>query len=127
MPLPPAVARFNRRVTNRFTGLWAGRMPTFGIVVHTGRSTGKRYRTPVNVFPGDGDYVVALTYGPGADWVRNVLAAGGCELEHRGRLLSLERPRVVHDEQRTRIPRAAVRRILGVVGVDDFLVLSPST
>ena len=28
-----------------------------------------------------GGYVIALTYGPDADWVKNVLAAGGCELE----------------------------------------------
>ena len=35
------------------------------------------YRTPLNVFRGDEDhFVIALTYGPGADWVRNIVAAG---------------------------------------------------
>ena len=70
------VARFNRLVTNRVTGPLAPWLPGFGIVVHTGRESGREYRTPVNVFRYQGAFVVALTYGSGADWVRNVLAAG---------------------------------------------------
>ena len=46
MPLPRSVARFNRRVTNRLLGRLAPRLPGFGIVVHTGRKTQRRYRTP---------------------------------------------------------------------------------
>jgi len=122
MPLPRPVARFNRRVTNRILGPLAPYLPGFGVVVHRGRKTGRLYRTPVNVFPKPGGWVVALTYGPDSDWVRNVLADGGCTLETRGRAVRLTGPRLVHDEQRRAVP--APLRVLGGLGdVSDFLVL----
>ena len=65
------------------------RLPGFGVVVHTGRRTHRQYRTPVNVFRRADRYIIALTYGPDADWVRNVRASGGCELETRGHTLRL--------------------------------------
>ena len=76
MPIPKAVAAFNKRVTNRITGPFAGRLPGFAVVTHVGRSSGRHYRTPVNMLRRGADYVFVLTYGPQADWVRNVEAAG---------------------------------------------------
>jgi deazaflavin-dependent oxidoreductase (nitroreductase family) len=124
MPAPRWLARFNRRLTNRLLGPLATRLPGFGVVVHTGRKTGRRYRTPVNVFRRPGGYVVALTYGPDSEWVRNVLASGRCALEIRGRTLQLSRPRLVHDARRRAVPRP-VRLVLGLLGVSDFLELTP--
>ena len=79
MPLPRWVARFNKRVTNRFLEPLARRFNNFAVVNHVGRRSGRPYRTPVNYFETDevGTVVVALTYGPGADWVRNVQGRGG--------------------------------------------------
>jgi deazaflavin-dependent oxidoreductase (nitroreductase family) len=122
VPLPRAVARFNRGATNRLLGPLAPRLPGFGVVLHTGRKSGRPYRTPVNVFRRPGGYVVALTYGPDADWVRNVMASGGCSLETRGRTVRLTRPRLVHDERRRLMP-APVRVVLGLTHVSDFLEL----
>jgi deazaflavin-dependent oxidoreductase (nitroreductase family) len=110
-------------VTNRLIGPVAPYLPHFGVVVHTGRRTHCSYRTPVNVFTRAGGYVIALTYGPDSDWVRNVLAAGGCTLETRGRTLRLTRPRLIHDEQRRAVP-APLRLISGLGNVSDFLDLS---
>jgi hypothetical protein len=70
---------------------------------------------------GDG-YILALTYGPDTDWVKNVLAAGGCELRTRGCVIRLESPRVFHDETRRGI-RPVERLVLRVIGVADFLSL----
>ena len=123
MPAPRWLARFNRRVTNRLLGRLAPRLPGFGVVVHTGRKTHRLYRTPVNVFPRPGGYVIALTYGPHAEWVRNVLASGGCALETRGRTVRLSRPRLFRDERRRAVP-ALVRLVIGLAHVDDFLELS---
>src|SRR5947207_13337568 len=120
MPLPRAIARFNRRVTNRLLTPLVMRLPGFGIVVHTGRKTGREYRTPVNVFRRGDRVSIALTYGPDADWVRNILAQGGCLLETRGRTQPLSRPRVVHDERHRAVP-APARLVLGVARVSDFL------
>ncbi|WP_222869956.1 nitroreductase family deazaflavin-dependent oxidoreductase [Actinomadura decatromicini] len=102
---------------------FAARLPGFGIVLHKGRRTGRVYRTPINVFRVPGGYVAALTYGPESDWVRNVVAAGGCDLVTRGERIHLTDPRIVHDETRRAAP-AAVRPILGAIGVNDFLRLS---
>ena len=140
MPLPRSVARFNKRVTNRLTGLFAPYLPHFGVVIHTGRRTHRVYRTPVNVFSRPGGYVIALTYGPinkttfsetdaavilygeGSDWVQNVLASGGCELQTRGSTVRLTRPRLIHDEVRRAI--FAPLRLVGKLGnVSDFLEL----
>jgi deazaflavin-dependent oxidoreductase (nitroreductase family) len=123
MPLPRSIAHANRRVTNRLLGGLATRLPGFGVVVHRGRRSGRQYRTPANVFRRGHRYIIALTYGSNADWVRNVLANGGCTLETRGRKLHLSRPRLFHDEGRYAVP-VPVRLILGLVNVSDFLELT---
>jgi deazaflavin-dependent oxidoreductase (nitroreductase family) len=123
MPLPRSIAYANRRVTNRLLSGLATRLPGFGVVVHTGRRSRRQYRTPVNVFRRGDRYIIALTYGSNADWVRNVLANGRCTLETRGRTLRLSRPRLFHDESRYAVP-APVRLVLGLVNVNDFLELT---
>src|SRR5436190_24139940 len=123
MPLPRPVARFNRAILNHLTRPLARYVPGFGVVVHRRRTSGHTYRTPVNVFRYAGGFVIALTYGPGSDWVRNVLASGGCVLETGGRDMPLTRRRLVHDEQRRALPW--LPRVVGVLGhVADFLCLS---
>jgi deazaflavin-dependent oxidoreductase (nitroreductase family) len=117
------MARFNRRVTNHLTGPLATRLPGFGVVVHTGRRSKRRYRTPVNVFKAPGGYVIALTYGAESDWVRNLLAAGGCELLTRGHREHLTAPEVFHDESRRPVP-LLVRPMLRLLGVADFIRLT---
>jgi deazaflavin-dependent oxidoreductase (nitroreductase family) len=124
--VPRRVARFNRVVTNRVTGLFAGTVPGFGVVLHRGRRSGRPYRTPVSVYGGDGGYVIPLIYGPGADWARNVLAAGGCEVRLRGRRVRLTDPRIMHDERCRPVP-TVVRPVLRALGVADFLHLRAGT
>jgi hypothetical protein len=71
---------------------------------------------------GDG-YIVALTYGPDADWVKNVVAAGGCELRTCGQAVRLGSPRIFHDEGRSGIGPVA-RPVLRILDVADFLSLT---
>ena len=55
MPLPRTLARWNKAGLNRVTRHIAPWMPGLGVVAHHGRRSGRRYQTPVNVFPaGDG-------------------------------------------------------------------------
>ena len=115
-------ASFNRRVTNRLTGPAAHRLPGFGVVVHRGRKSGHLYETPVNVFRAPGGYTIALTYGAEAEWVKNVLAAGGCELITRGRRHRLVAPEVVLDD-RQRLAPAAIRPFLHFMRVTEFVRL----
>jgi deazaflavin-dependent oxidoreductase (nitroreductase family) len=123
MALGRRMATVNRYLTNRVLGGPATRLPGFGVVHHVGRRSGRRYRTPVNVFRTPGGYVFALTYGSQAEWVRNVLAAGGCDLVTRGRRVPLTSPRVFRDERRSMMP-AHVRLVLGLAHVSEFLELA---
>src|SRR6266403_5201390 len=108
------VAAFNLAVTNRITSRFAGRLPGFGILTHVGRKSGRVYRTPVNVFRAPDGFLIALTYSSQSEWVKNVLAAGGCELKTRGKRYQLSAPKVVRDPTRRRFP-IPVRGVLGIV------------
>lgn len=123
MPAPRWLARFNLYVTNRILGPVATRMPGMGIVFHVGRKTHRRYRTPVMIFRKDDQVIIALTYGRESQWVQNVLAEGGCQLQSQGCMLRLTNPRLYHDTQRTAVP-ALHRFILGLLNVSDFLALA---
>ena len=119
------VAAFNLAVTNRITSRFANRLPGFGILTHVGRKSGRLYRTPVNVFRVPEGFLIALTYGRDSEWVRNVLAAGGCQLEIRRVVYQLSAPTIVHDPTRRRFPML-VRIILWIIGAEDFIQLSTS-
>ena len=114
------VAAFNLAVTNRITSRFAARLPGFGIVTHVGRKSGKVYRTPVNVFRAPEEFLIALTYGRESEWVKNVMAAGGCQLETRGARYQLSEPTIIHDPTRGRFP-IPVRMVLRLIGANDFM------
>ena len=117
------VAAFNLAVTNRITSRFAAWLPGFGILTHVGRKSGKVYRTPVNVFRAPEGFLIALTYGRESEWVRNVIAAGGCKLETRGVQYQLSTPIIVRDPTRRRFP-TPVRIVLRLIGANDFMQLS---
>ena len=119
------LAKFNIAVTNRVTSLFAGWLPGFGILTHVGRRSGKVYRIPINVFRAPSGFIVALTYSSQSEWVKNVLAAGSCELKTVGRKYRLVAPKVVRDTTRRRFP-IPVRLILTLVGADEYMELSNS-
>lgn len=93
--LPRALARINRRVVNPIQLRWAGVIPGHGIVEHRGRRTARRYRTPVLVFRGSGVFWMIVGYGVRSDWVQNLLAAGGADLEHRREHFAVCDPRLL--------------------------------
>jgi len=107
------LAKVNIAFTNRITTLFAGWLPGFGILTHVGRKSGKVYRTPVNIFRASNGFIIALTYSSQSAWVKNVLAAGGCELKTRAKKYQLSSPNVVHDPTRLRFP-IPVRLVLGL-------------
>jgi deazaflavin-dependent oxidoreductase (nitroreductase family) len=129
MPLPRVVARFNKRVTNRFLEPIARRSSGFAVVHHVGRRSGRAYTTPVNLFrlgdegDGGGAVVVSLTYGPSADWVRNVLA-GGAGVETRVGRRVVEASTVVGRDVAWPALPIIVRGALRVLRVRDFLRLT---
>lgn len=123
MPAPRSVARFNRRFTNRLFLKVAGFLPGFAIVNHVGRKSSRAYRTPVNAFRTDGGYIIALTYGSQSEWVRNVLAAGVCELQTRGRQVRLCNLHICTDQSKGWAP-LSVKLALDLIDAPQYMRLS---
>jgi deazaflavin-dependent oxidoreductase (nitroreductase family) len=91
-----AVRRFNRQCLNPVMLRLAGRRHWYAArLEHVGRSSGRSYATPVVAQPLPGRFAVPLPYGVNVDWLRNVQAAGGAELQVRGEHFVLRAPRVV--------------------------------
>lgn len=99
MQLPQQLARINRHVTNPIQRMWAGWAPSMGILEHTGRRSGRTYRTPLTVFPTDDGVAILLTYGPDRDWLKNLTAAGGGRLRRHGRSFAVRDPKVMTRDQ----------------------------
>jgi deazaflavin-dependent oxidoreductase (nitroreductase family) len=79
-----AVSDLRQAVVNPVTRPMAKRLPSFAILTHRGRKSGRTFRTPMNVFQQGDDYYFFLTYGSDVQWVKNVLAARSCSIETRG-------------------------------------------
>ena len=95
-------------------------MPGFAILTHRGRTSGRTYRTPVNVWRRGDRFVFFLTYGPDVQWVKNVLAAGEASIHTRGRDLRLADPELIHDPQRDLAP-APIRAVGRVIQATWFV------
>jgi deazaflavin-dependent oxidoreductase (nitroreductase family) len=120
------VRRFNRAVTNPRVLRSAGSPGASASVIrHVGRVSGHRYETPVGPFAVRDGFVIALPYGPGADWVRNVLANGTATLVHEGRTVLVHQPEVVSTTEVLQDLPSSERRTLRLFGVDQCLRVRP--
>ena len=111
---------FTTHVFNHVSRRFAGWLPWFGILTYRGRKSGKTYRTPMNVFRRGDGYVFALTYGSDVDWVKNVMAAGGCDLRTRRRDIRLVDPELFVDPRQREMP-PLIRAFLRVNRVTEFM------
>ncbi|HUG32760.1 MAG TPA: nitroreductase family deazaflavin-dependent oxidoreductase [Acidimicrobiia bacterium] len=91
MPMPLWWGHVNKKVFNP-RALKSGK---WKILTHTGRISGRVYRTPLDATEVDGSYLFILVYGSRADWVRNVLASGNATLEEGREVIELTAPRLV--------------------------------
>ncbi len=85
-----------------------------------GPKSGRLYRIPINLFRRPGGYRFALTYGADTDWVKNVLAAGGCTIRTRRRDVTLVEPRLGSDPTLSWAPIPA-RWILPRINAVEYL------
>jgi deazaflavin-dependent oxidoreductase (nitroreductase family) len=111
---------FTTTVFNRFSRLFAGWLPGFGILRYRGRKTDKEYRTPMNVFRRGDECIFALTYGSDVQWVKNIVASGETWLRTVGRDIHLVEPELFTDPQRRLMP-IPVRQFLGLMRVSEFM------
>jgi len=100
---------------------FAGWMPGFGLLAYSGRKTGRDYELPVNVFQHGGHFIFVLTYGSESQWVKNVLAAGECDVRVRGRGVHLVEPELIANPPWELLPWPAQLIERRVAGVSEFL------
>lgn len=119
------IKSFTSRVFNPIVRPFIHWLPGFAIVSHTGRRSGRTYRTPMAVFRDGDDYLFALTYGPNVDWVSNVTAAGEAELHVRGSRRRVVAPELFVDTGAQLVPRP-VGLVLRLLRVTVFLRMRPA-
>ncbi|BBX24115.1 peptidase [Mycolicibacter terrae] len=124
MQLPQRLARFNRHVTNPIQRMWAGWAPSFGILEHVGRRSGKPYRTPLSVFSTDDGVAILLTYGPDRDWLKNITAAGGAKLRRHGKTFAVTNPRVMSRDEAAPHVTGFGRRAFGRLPFEQAVLLT---
>ncbi len=121
MAISKTIARISRHTFNPLIRPVAERVPPLAVVRHRGRVSGRAYRTPVLAFRSGDRVVIVLFYGADTDWVRNVLAQGGCELRTRGRTMALAAPDVEPAETRRADVPAPVRLAMRLLGTGSVL------
>ncbi|MEU4420818.1 hypothetical protein AB0F81_09335 [Actinoplanes sp. NPDC024001] len=74
------------RATAPAVRILAGRrgIPVWAVVHHRGRVSGRDLRVPIAVVATPDHFVINLPWGPRTNWVRNVIAAGGCTIRWKG-------------------------------------------
>ena len=88
--------------------------PLYAIVHHRGRRSGTEYTTPVAIVPTvDREAImIALPWGLGTNWARNVVAAGGADLTWKGRRVPTSEPRIVDAVEATALAKGPFRPVV---------------
>jgi deazaflavin-dependent oxidoreductase (nitroreductase family) len=107
--MPAWLPSFNQRVTNRIQGIYAPYIPPLAMVIHTGRKSGRRLKTPVSAQLYDHKLAITLPYSANTQWIKNLLAANGGELIRAGKHLKFQNPRSVTDPASESFPKLTAR------------------
>ena len=115
---------FNKYIFNRITLTLtkSGRGP-FSIVQHKGRRSGRAYQTPVLASYVDEMIIIPLSYGEKVDWLRNVLAQGGCEIVRKKKKINATNPEVIDSSVAYEVLPKERRRLFERHKMEKFLCL----
>src|SRR3712207_5238353 len=91
--MPRWLPAVNRRFVNPVQRLWAPWLPPWALILHTGRRSGRAYRTPVLAVRSGSTLAIALFYGTRTDWLRNLRAGGGAVIR-AGRRYAIQDVRI---------------------------------
>lgn len=121
--LPHWLARVNVQFSNAFMRPIAARLPWFVVLEHVGRKSGTVRRTAIMAYRRKPDrWILSLIYGTEVQWLRNVMASGGCRLLSQGRWIEVVEPRRFADSSRSSVPWL-VRPFLALLRVSEFVEL----
>jgi len=121
-PVVLNMARQASRATRPLALRTAGaRGSPVSVVRHVGRTSGRPYETPVVAARADDGFVIALPYGRGTDWLRNVLASGTATILSDGQAYDVDRPEVIQIDTGTTYFRGREQRLHRQFHVSDCL------
>jgi deazaflavin-dependent oxidoreductase (nitroreductase family) len=111
------------RSTSRVALALAGKRwnPIFSVVRHTGRRSGRTFETPVAARRVDGGFVLALAFGTGAHWYRNLVANGGGVIRWRGVDYPVGGPTDIDVEEALAAFNAVQRGGLRAADIDGYI------
>lgn len=127
MRVPRAVAQFNRRVTNPVARSLTAWLPCLGTLEHTGRKSGRHYRTPLLVFKTRDGFVILIGYGPETDWLKNVLAGGPTVLHKLGKAIPMANPQIVSKAEAAPLITPALRLFYRLFPYNEAALLLTKT
>jgi deazaflavin-dependent oxidoreductase (nitroreductase family) len=123
-PVTDASRALNKRFGNPAMMRLAGRRYFFaGLIRHEGRRSGREYATPIWAVPTTEGIVISLPFGEGADWLKNVLAAGRATIETRGETWAVAEPEVIERETAWPLLPRRARLLFGLAGIERYLKL----
>jgi deazaflavin-dependent oxidoreductase (nitroreductase family) len=96
----------------------------WGVVLHTGRKSGKPYATPIVVRPHGDGFVIPMPFGERTNWANNVIAAGGATIRWAGREHRVTNPRIVDSTEALSAFSGIQRALLPRFGIARFLQLT---
>jgi deazaflavin-dependent oxidoreductase (nitroreductase family) len=131
-PVPHALGRSPRlgglflrtaRATTRLALPFAGKRwnPIFSTVRHTGRRSGRTFETPVAARRQDDGFILALAFGTGAHWYRNLVSNGGGVIRWRGVDYPVGRPTDVEADEALAAFVPIQRAGLRAAGIDGYI------
>lgn len=120
MPMPRWVGRINKRVFNPRED----RKGIRPVLSHTGRRSGRTYRTPLDAHRVDDGFVFILMYGSDSDWVQNIVASGTATLRVDNAEVPLDTPRIITEAEAVAVLPADTKLPPGILRVSEFLQMN---
>lgn len=107
---------------NNLVRPFAGRF-FYALLRHTGRRSGQTYTTPVVAWLVEPGIIVPVTWGTTCDWYRNIVAAGGGEIQINGRWYRGDNPQLIDRSQAHALLPLLTRLVAGFFPIKQFLLL----
>ncbi|GHO49593.1 nitroreductase family deazaflavin-dependent oxidoreductase [Ktedonospora formicarum] len=96
----------------------------FALLRHVGRRSGKTYEIPIMVWQVSDGFIIALTYGPQVDWLRNLRAAEQGSLRWHKREYVFQKPEFVDAQTALSAFPSFIRQVLSRLGTHEFVKLT---
>jgi deazaflavin-dependent oxidoreductase (nitroreductase family) len=115
-------------ILNRLVTRIAGRryVPLYILLRHQGRRSGRAYATPVVGMRVPGGFAIPMAFGEGADWYRNIVAAGGATIRKDGAEHQLGDPAAIDPDSAASSFPGWQRPVFRALGIRQFLFLKDS-